>query len=247
MNKHLGEQFEGKEEYVKNLFNSIAPFYDRMNMIMTWGLLKSWQRFVLNLTNLRPGDKALDVCTGTGELAFQMAEKVGPTGEVMGLDLSEEMLSIAREKLVKQYPQRKVIFMEGNALSLPFPAGEFACVTTGFAMRNVVDIPLAVREMTRVCKKGGRVICLEISQPTIPLFRQGFSLYFFHFIPLLGRLVDKGQRIFGRLPAYTWLPESLKKFPDRETLAQIFREAGLREVKYYPLSGGVVTVHVGVK
>ncbi len=247
MNKHLGEQFEGKEEYVKNLFNSIAPFYDRMNMIMTWGLLKSWQRFVMSQTSLRPGDKALDVCTGTGELAFLMAEKVTPEGEVIGLDLSTEMLNIAREKLKNNFSSARITFIEGNALTLPFPPETFDCITTGFALRNVSDIPLAVKEMTRVCKKGGRVICLEISQPTTPLFRQGFRLYFFHFIPLLGRLVDKGQKIFGRLPAYTWLPESLKKFPDRDTLAQIFREAGLREVKYYPLSGGVVTVHVGVK
>jgi len=238
-------------EYVKGVFDEIAPFYDMMNRVMTWGLVKSWRKFVLTQSGLKTGGKALDVCTGTGELAFLLAERVGMTGEVVGLDLSEKMLDIAREKKQLQIEKGAVLsqvsFLTGDALILPFAEDCFDCVTTGFALRNVTDISLAVREMFRVAKNGGRVVCLEISEPSNPLLKAGFKMYFYQIIPLLGRFVDRGRKILGRDPAYTWLAQSLREFPQGEDLARIFREAGLKEVRYFPLSGGVVTVHVGVK
>ena len=251
MYKKRGQQFEGKEEYIKGIFNEIAPRYDMMNRVMTGGLVKKWRRIALELSDLRPGDKALDVGTGTGELAFLLADRAGPAGEVAGVDISEKMLNIAREKLhlkrEKAGVRPQVSFITGDALNLPFPDDCFDCVMTGFALRNMSDIILAIREMVRVVKTGGRVVCLEISEPFNPLLRAGFKIYFYHFIPLLGRLVDRGRRISGRAPAYTWLAQSLREFPQGEELAALFREAGLEKVRYFPLSGGVVTVYAGVK
>lgn len=250
MDKQRGQQFDGKEEYIKGVFNEIAPRYDVMNRVMTGGLVKSWRRFALEQGVLAPGDKVLDVGTGTGDLAFLLAERVGPAGAVIGLDISEKMLNIAREKLHRKREKDsnlpQVSFVTGDALNLPFPGDYFDCVTTGFTLRNVSDIILAVREMVRVVKPGGRVVCLEISEPVQPLLRAGFKIYFYRVIPLLGRLVDRGRRISGRAPAYTWLAQSLREFPQGEELASIFREAGLEQVRYFLLSGGLVTVYTGV-
>jgi len=239
-------QFKNKDRYVKNLFNSIAANYDAMNFLMTWGMLPRWQRFMLNKTGLKPGDHGLDVCCGTGELAFKMAAIVGPEGKVWGLDFSENMLAVAEEKLAQRGP-KNISFVQGDALQLPFADNSFNAAVNGFALRNVTDIKKAIGEMARVVKPGGRVVCLEVSRPLNPLLRSGFNVYFFKIVPLLGRLVDKGKAIDDKYPAYTWLPESLKTFPDQEKLKVIFQEAGLEEVRYYGLGFGAVTVHVGRK
>ncbi|MCR4441289.1 MAG: class I SAM-dependent methyltransferase [Peptococcaceae bacterium] len=246
-----GVQFAEKEQYVKGVFAAIAPVYDRMNVIMTFGLIKGWRRFVLDMCRLKPGGVVLDVGTGTGEMAFQVLQKVGPAGKVIGVDISEEMLSIARKKLRALYSRNgvspPVFFKAGDALALPFPDGMFDCVVTAFTLRNVSSILLAVGEMARVCQKGGRVVCLEISEPVNPLLRTGFRLYFNRFIPLLGRLAGRGQRILGKSPAYTWLSQSLRDFPQGEEMAGIFSDAGLSNSRFHPLSGGMVTVYVGEK
>lgn len=251
MGQRIGEQFEDKEEYVRGVFRSIAPVYDTMNSIMTLGLVKKWRAFMHQQALPLPGKRILDVGTGTGESPFVLAEKIAPGGTVTGLDLSGDMLLVARKKLeefmARNKEDVKIQFIEGDALALPFPGESFDSVITGFTLRNVTDIPLAVQEMTRVCKKGGRVVCLEISEPVQPLIRAGFKLYFYHLIPCLGRLADRGQRIRGRSPAYTWLSQSLRKFPQGREMAAVFEAAGLKEVKCYPLTLGVVTVYTGTK
>jgi demethylmenaquinone methyltransferase/2-methoxy-6-polyprenyl-1,4-benzoquinol methylase len=239
-------QLSDKDQYVKNLFNSIAGNYDMMNLVMTWGMLPRWQKFMLNKTELKSGDIALDVCCGTGELAIKMREMVGNQGKIWGLDFSEKMLEVAQAK-VKNLGYNNVNFIKGDALKLPFEDNTFTVVTNGFALRNVVDISKAILEMTRVVKPGGRVVCLEVSRPFNPILRLGFNLYFFKIVPIIGRLVDKGKAIDNKYPAYTWLPESLKNFPDQEKLKAIFWAAGLEQVKYFGLGGGAVTVHVGKK
>ena len=153
-----------KDKYVRNIFNTIARKYDLMNLIMTWGMLPGWQKFLLKKTLLTKGKKALDVCCGTGELAMQMAELVGPEGQVWGLDFAQNMLNIAQEK-VKNSEQKNITFVEGDALQLPFPNDNFDTVTNGFALRNVLDISQAIKEMTRVVKPGGTVVCIEVSRP----------------------------------------------------------------------------------
>lgn len=239
-------QFTNKDRYVKNLFNSIANNYDFMNSVMTWGMLPRWQKFMLEKTGLKEGDWGLDVCCGTGELAFRMGEIVGSSGKIWGLDFSENMLAVARGKLANR-GINNIQFIQGDALDLPFEDNTFDGATNGFALRNVTDISQAIREMARVVKPGGRVVCLEVSRPFNPILRLGFNIYFFKMVPLIGRIVDKGKAIDDKYPAYTWLPESLKTFPDQEQLKKIFEEAGLVDVKYYGLMGGVSSVHVGRK
>lgn len=244
---------DGKKEYIKAVFASIATVYDAMNCIMSFGLVKKWRRQAVKHCRIKPGDRVLDVCTGTGELAFLLAKEAGAQGSVVGVDISQEMLEIARQKLELLQQKKQVVyqvsFIEGDALQLLFPSGIFDCVTMAFALRNVSDIFLAVLEMVRVCKKNGRVICLEISEPEreSSLMHKGFKLYFYHVIPFLGKCIGKGGVIFHKLPAYSWLAHSLKKFPQRDEMARIFQEAGLCAVKWYPLSGGVVTLYYGEK
>lgn len=249
MTKKLGQQFENKEEYVKSVFAAIAPVYDLVNSVISLGMVRGWYKFLLNISELKPGEKALDVGAGTGEITFLLAEKAGPRGSVIGLDFSNEMLNIAREKLKKRVCRdcpAPLVFVQGNALNLPFPDQSFDVVTTGFTLRNVTDIPLSVREMFRVCKYGGKVTCLEISRPA-GVWGWGFGLYFDGLIPLLGTMIGQGQRILGRPPAYSWLSQSLREFPQGRRMENILWDSGLREIKAYPLSGGVVTVYKGKK
>lgn len=237
---------QAKEHYVEQLFNRIAPGYDFMNLLMTGGLLRYWQRVFAANTKLQVGQEALDVCCGTGELALIMARQVGVSGSVEGIDLAENMLAIARRKIARR-PEGSVISVQkGNALALPYENDRFHCVATGFAMRNVSDVRTAVKEMARVTRPGGRVVCLELSHPVNPWIRGPYTLYFRFLVPLLGRWASDKEETEHMSP-YTWLPESVRYFPNQEGLAQIFREAGLEQVHYINMTGGVVCLHIGVK
>lgn len=238
---------EEKEAYIRHLFDSIAEYYDLMNLIMSAGMLRYWQRVFRARTGLRPGDHALDVACGTGELALIMAEQVGPEGHVWGIDLSPGMIDVGRRKVERSGLADRVTLQTGNALELPFEDDRFHCVATGFALRNVADIKAVVREMVRVTRPGGRVACLELSHPPNPLIRIPYQWYFFKVVPWLGRWNERRFRLQGRLSPYRWLPESLRRFPNQEGLAAVFREAGLSEVTYQNLTGGIVCIHVGVK
>lgn len=249
MTGKLGQLFENKEEYVQEVFASIAPVYDVMNRVMTLGLVRSWYRALLKIADPRPGDSILDAGTGTGEIALLFAEKTEPGGSVTGLDLSEKMLVIAREKLRKKRNRTAlapVTFMQGNILQMPFREETFDIVTTGFTLRNVADLIRGVKELTRVCKEGGQVVCLEISRPT-GIGGRLFGLYFDRLVPLLGSLIGKGDEILGRYPAYSWLAHSTQDFPQDGEMEQIFRNSGLKDVASFPLSGGVVTIYKGKK
>lgn len=234
-----------KEGYICELFDTIAPYYDLMNKIMTWGLLNSWQKQFLQQTDLQKGNKVLDLCTGTGNLAYLLAEKVGLEGEVIGIDFSSKMLQRAERK--KQKRKIPVQFIKGNVLTLPLPAEYFDCVTMGFALRNVDDIKGALKEMKRVLKSGGKLVLMEISEPNHYLIRKFFSLYFYHFIPCLGRLGDKGRKIRGYYPAYTWLAQSVRTFPSPEKITSLLKEEELTHVFLKPLSAGMVNLYGGRK
>lgn len=242
-----------KEIYIQHVFDAIADHYDRMNMIMTGGLLRYWQRVFARHTGLKPGDKALDVASGTAELALIMARQVGPEGHVWGIDLSREMLRVGEWKVEQAGYTDRITLLQGNALDLPFDDNSFHCVATGFAMRNVADVDTAVREMARVTRPGGRVLCLELSHPPNPLFRIPFNFYFRRIVPLLGRWSERKFRQQYRqqgddvLTPYRWLPESVRTFPRQDALAQVFRSAGLDPVTYINLSGGSVCLHIGHK
>lgn len=232
---------ERKAQYVGAMFDRIAPRYDLMNRLMTFGLDQGWRRCVVQEAAPPVGGVALDVATGTGDIAIALARRVGPQGAVIGADFSRAMLHPGPAKANAVGVGGIVRFMAADALALPFPDDTFDCVTTGFAMRNVTDIARAFREMCRVTRPGGRVACLEVAQPPFPPLRALHALYFRRLVPLIGRVVT-GQR-----EAYTYLPESARTFPPPPALAAIMAGAGLAAVRYRRLSLGAVAVHTGTK
>ena len=231
---------EQKAQYVREMFTSIAPTYDRLNSVMSLGLHRVWRRQAVALTGLRPGDTALDVATGTGDFALAMARRVIPGGRVIGTDFSEGMLELAAAKAENAGLAGVVTFQWADALDLPFADGGFDAVTVGFAGRNVTDLHRFFSELRRVVRPGGRVVHLELSKPSLPLFKTLYRIYFYNLVPLVGGALARSRS------AYTYLPNSLTPFPPADELARIMREAGLSRVRYYPLAFGTVTIHVGV-
>jgi demethylmenaquinone methyltransferase/2-methoxy-6-polyprenyl-1,4-benzoquinol methylase len=215
------------------MFDRIAGLYDRMNSVMTAGLHHEWRRRAADLAGLSPGGRALDVATGTGDLALELATRVAPGGEVVGVDFSENMLALARAKAGP-----RVRFESGNALALDYRDGEFDAATVGFGARNFADLDRGLGEMARVVRPGGRVVVLEITTPQHPPLSTFFDLWFDHAIPALGRVVDS--------QAYSYLPSSVKRFPGPEELAARMWDAGLREIRYVLTAGGIIALHVGV-
>jgi demethylmenaquinone methyltransferase/2-methoxy-6-polyprenyl-1,4-benzoquinol methylase len=214
------------------MFDRIAGLYDRMNSVMTAGLHHEWRRRAADLADLSPGDRALDVATGTGDLALELATRVAPGGEVVGMDFSERMLELARAKA-----GALVRFESGNALALDYADGEFDAATVGFGARNFSDLQRGLSEMARVVRPGGRVVVLEITTPRRPPLSTFFDLWFDHAIPALGRVVDS--------EAYSYLPSSVKRFPGPEELAARMWDAGLREIRYVLTAGGIIALHMG--
>lgn len=232
-------QYRNKEEYVHEVFSSIAHRYDFLNTTLSFNRDKYWRKFTVEHTGLKPGDVGLDVCCGTGMLALEQARVVGLEGHVVGLDFCENMLDRALEN-IKRTPYQKVIeLVRGNAMELPFPDNAFDCATIGFALRNVPDIRKTIAEMRRVVKPGGKVLSLELAKPSAPVFKQLYYFYFNHMVPLLGRM---GVGLNG---PYSWLPNSLKLFPHQSKIRDIFTEVGLADAHYHELTGGIVAVHVG--
>lgn len=217
------------------MFDRIAHSYDRLNSVMSAGLHHRWRELGVLLAGVGPGDSALDVCCGTGDFAFALRRAVGPEGRVVGLDFSEQMLAVAREKAGRN--QLWVDFVRGDVLALPFAAGVFDACTVGFGIRNVPDVAAAFAEMRRVCRPGGRVVCLEITQPTIIGFKQFYGLWFDLLVPWVGRLTA------GEGFAYRYLPASVRRFADPDTLRDLMLEAGLCNPRYEILAGGIISLH----
>ncbi|MHB9146710.1 MAG: bifunctional demethylmenaquinone methyltransferase/2-methoxy-6-polyprenyl-1,4-benzoquinol methylase UbiE [Symbiobacteriia bacterium] len=236
---------EGKEAYVKEMFDTIAGNYDLMNLVMTAGMLRFWHRAFLKVTGLLPGSHHLDVACGTGDLTQLTALQVGPSGRVTGLDFSPEMLAVAAKRVAGSALGSQITWVQGNAMAMPFADDTFDGASIGFALRNVKSIRETLAEMTRVVRPGSHVVSLEISKPTNPAWRALFFLYFYNVVPFIDRFIMSSR--VGRVRPYTYLPHSLTKFPEQQELAAIFREAGLRDVRVIPLSGGMVCLHVGTK
>jgi demethylmenaquinone methyltransferase/2-methoxy-6-polyprenyl-1,4-benzoquinol methylase len=216
------------------MFDRIASFYDVMNSVMTAGLHHRWRARAADLAAVGPGGRALDVATGTGDLAVELARRVEPGGEVVGSDFSEEMLDVARRKA----PGLR--FEWGNALELPYPDGAFDAATVGFGARNFSDLDRGLREMARVVRPGGRVVVLEITTPQRPPLSTFFRLWFDRIVPLLGRLT-------GESLAYSYLPSSVRRFPAPEGLAAAMARAGQRDIRWILTAGGIIAIHVGTK
>jgi demethylmenaquinone methyltransferase/2-methoxy-6-polyprenyl-1,4-benzoquinol methylase len=222
------------EPQVRAMFDRIAGFYDLMNSVMTAGLHHRWRARAADLAALRPGDSALDVACGTGDLAIELARRVGPTGTVIGSDFSEQMLERAREKAPE------IAWEWGNALELPYEDGRFDAATVGFGARNFSDLDRGLAEMARVVKPGGRVVVLEITTPHRPPLSTFYSVWFDRIVPLIGRLTGEDE-------AYSYLPSSVKRFPGPAGLAEAMERAGLGRIRWILTAGGIIALHVGTK
>ena len=223
-----------EEPQVEAMFDRIAGVYDLMNSLMTAGLHHRWRRRAADLARVGPGNDVLDVASGTGDLAIELSTRVGAGGSVIGSDFSEQMLDRARVKA----PQLE--WQQANALALPYEEGRFDAVTVGFGARNFSDLDAGLAEMVRVTRPGGRVVVLEITTPPRPPLSTFFRLWFDRLVPLIGRFA-------GDPEAYSYLPSSVRRFPDARTLAMRLSEAGLKEVSYLLTAGGIIAIHSGTK
>lgn len=230
-----------KARRVRAVFDSVAGKYDIMNDLMSAGAHRLWKRFTLGQTHLRAGQRALDVAGGTGDLSIGMAKQVGPTGLVVHTDINAAMLDNGRDRLLDQGIAGNVRWSLANAECLPFADRSFDCITIGFGLRNVTDKPKALRSMYRVLKPGGQLLVLEFSQPTAPGLKPIYDWYSFNILPKLGKLVARDEG------SYRYLAESIRRFPDQETLKSLMQEAGFERVTYHNLSGGIVALHSGYR
>ncbi len=230
-----------KAARVRGVFDSVATRYDLMNDLMSGGLHRLWKRFALSRTGLAPGQSALDVAGGTGDLAAGLHAQVGREGYVCLADINSAMLARGRERLTDRGIAGNVAYVRADAERLPFRAGSFHCVTIGFGLRNVTDKAAALGSMARTLRPGGRLLVLEFSKPVLPLLAPLYDAYSFRVLPLLGGLVAHDEA------SYRYLAESIRMHPDQAALAAMMTEAGLEDVRYFNLSGGIVALHIGLR
>ncbi len=222
---------------VRAMFDRIAPRYDLMNALMTGGRDQGWRRAAARLAAPAPGSVALDLATGTADLALALLAETRVRA-VIGVDFVERMVRLGRDKLADRGEPR-VRLVVGDALALPFPDRVFGCVASAFLLRNLADLAVGLAEMRRVTAPGGSVVALEITQPTLPGWREAFRLYFHRVVPAVGALVS------GDRAAYTYLPQSVDRFVTPAELARLMGSAGLSDVRVTRVGLGTVTIHVG--
>jgi demethylmenaquinone methyltransferase/2-methoxy-6-polyprenyl-1,4-benzoquinol methylase len=230
-----------KAARVRQVFESVADNYDLMNDLMSLGVHRLWKRFTLGQTGLKPGQQALDVAGGSGDLALGMARQVGETGRVLLTDINPAMLEHGRAKLIDAGIAGNVEYALADAEQLPFETDRFDCVTIGFGLRNVTRKQAALESMFRVLKPGGRLLVLEFSRPVAPGLKPLYDSYSFRVLPLLGKYVAKDEA------SYRYLAESIRMHPDQETLKGMMQSAGFQRCDYFNLSGGIVALHRGFK
>jgi demethylmenaquinone methyltransferase/2-methoxy-6-polyprenyl-1,4-benzoquinol methylase len=227
---------------VRQMFSAIAPAYDRMNHLLSLSIDRYWRWRTTRI--VRPEGRApiLDVCTGTGDLALAFADRTRGEVPIVATDFCPEMLALGRAKSQRSGTGRKVMFLEGDTQALPFATNTFQIVSVAFGLRNVADTEQGLREMVRVCRPQGRVAVLEFSMPRHQPMRALYGWYFRRVLPRIGQFLARNDH-----QAYRYLPESVGEFPERADLVKRMEAAGLREVRYYSLTGGVATLYVGVK
>jgi demethylmenaquinone methyltransferase/2-methoxy-6-polyprenyl-1,4-benzoquinol methylase len=229
-----------KADDVRTMFDRIARRYDLMNTVMTMGIDRRWRHAAIRAAKVDPSTRALDVCCGTGDITFLLAE--AGAEQVTGLDFSSGMLEQARRRQrTRRDPAsaKRIEFVQGDALALPFDDDTFDVITVSFGVRNVEDIPLAFREFARVGRPGARIVCLEITRPKSRIANWFYDVWFDRVVPLLGAIVSRDKA------AYTYLPESTKSFPRPPKLAEVIRAAGIRNVTWKRYGGGIVALHRG--
>lgn len=226
---------------VREVFDSVADKYDVMNDVMSMGVHRLWKKYTIEMTGLRPGDKALDLASGTGDLAAQLARRVGPKGEVVSSDINYAMLGRGRARLADKGVVGNINFALANAESLPFADNYFDCVTIAFGLRNVTDKDKALASIYRVLKPGGRLLVLEFSKPVAPGLKPVYDTYSFKLLPVMGKLIADDEE------SYRYLAESIRMHPDQETLKAMMGAAGFERCDYHNLTGGIVALHRGYK
>ncbi len=231
---------EKKTEKVQDVFTSVASNYDIMNDLMSLGLHRLWKRRAIKMTNLRPGEKALDLAAGSGDLTIKIAKAVGKTGTVVASDLNNAMLSRGRDRLLDE-GHAEIKFAQADAQYLPFADNTFDCVTIAFGLRNVTDQQMALDSIFRVLKPGGRLIILEFSKLRVNALKSIYDTYSFSILPKIGQLIAKDA------DSYRYLAESIRMHPDQETLQSMMGKSGFEMCNHYNLSGGIVAIHRGYK
>lgn len=224
------------------MFSSVARVYDLLNAILSFNFDKRWRRFAVKVSNATPDAKILDVCTGTGDLAIEYSKVLNSSGKVIGSDFCHEMVRLANDKLRKRNLSGKIKVIDADTLHLPFQDNCFQISAVAFGIRNVSDLKAGITEMTRITAPGGRVVILEFSQPTNPLFKAIYYFYFKRILPFIGKIISR-----SKYDAYTYLPASVLNFPDRHGLKTILESCGLVNIEIYSRTLGIVTVHVGQK
>ena len=222
-------------------FNTVATKYDFMNTLLSFGIHYLWKRIAIEMLHLKPGDRVIDVCGGTGDLAVLAARSVDLSGKVIIYDINRKMMQVGRAKRNRSVRRYPIELIQGNAESISFPDDTFDSVMVGFGIRNLTHMDLGFKEMHRILKPGGRIMCLEFSKPTAPLFRWLYDIYSFYVIPFLGKV------LVGSRQAYLLLPESIRMFPLPEELSALLRDIGFHKVSYRRLTNGIAVVHVAEK
>ncbi|CEK09225.1 bifunctional demethylmenaquinone methyltransferase/2-methoxy-6-polyprenyl-1,4-benzoquinol methylase UbiE [Legionella hackeliae] len=233
--------WDEKEKKVGAVFKSVAENYDLMNNIMSMGVHHLWKRFTIELSQVRPGQFALDLAGGSGDLTRLLSKKVGEQGKVILADINAAMLAVGRDRLLDEGLHGNIEFLQANAQALPFKDNSFHCITIGFGLRNVTDKDEALRSMYRVCKPGGKVMVLEFSNPTVPGLKPIYDWYSFNVLPKLGQLFAQDG------DSYKYLAESIRMHPSQEGLKAMIEKAGFEDCHYHNLSGGIVALHIAYK
>ncbi|MET0010671.1 MAG: bifunctional demethylmenaquinone methyltransferase/2-methoxy-6-polyprenyl-1,4-benzoquinol methylase UbiE [Candidatus Thiodiazotropha sp. 6PLUC9] len=226
---------------VREVFDSVANKYDLMNDLMSFGVHRIWKRHTIELSGVRKGQRILDLAAGTGDLSARFSGLVGSDGEVVFSDINAAMLGQGRDRMIDEGRVANVRYVQADAQHLPFPDDHFDCVTIGFGLRNVTDKQLALNDIFRVLKPGGRLLVLEFSKPVHKPLQKIYDLYSFSLLPKIGKLVTQDEE------SYRYLAESIRMHPDQETLKGMLEHAGFDRCDYFNLTGGVVAIHRGYK
>jgi demethylmenaquinone methyltransferase/2-methoxy-6-polyprenyl-1,4-benzoquinol methylase len=230
-----------KTDRVIQHFNSVARHYDFMNTLLSFGIHYAWKRTAVRMLKLAPGDRVLDVCGGTGDLAILAARAIGPTGQVAIYDINRAMIKAGLHKMANTDIETRLWHVQGNAECISFPDRYFDAAMVGFGIRNVTRMQKGFEEMYRVLKPGGKLMCLEFSKPTWPVFRWLYDVYSFYIMPYLGEL------LVGSKKAYTHLPESIRMFPLPNELSKLLKDIGFSRITYRRLTNGIAVIHLAVK
>jgi demethylmenaquinone methyltransferase/2-methoxy-6-polyprenyl-1,4-benzoquinol methylase len=230
-----------KADAVRVHFDRVAPKYDFMNSLLSFGIQHAWKRTAVRMLGVAGGDKVLDVCGGTGDLAMLAARRTGPSGQVTIYDINYEMIRAGRHKIDPFPKYGHIGYVQGDAEKIAFPDNSFDCAMVGFGIRNLTHLKQGFAEMVRVLKPGGRFLCLEFSRPSNPVFRGLYDFYSFNIMPALGQL------LVGSAESYACLPETIRMFPLPDELGAILENVGLSNVRWKSLTNGIAVAHVGAK